>query len=202
MLGIFKVVCVFLPLLFCLVFCCDLSRDSNPNIGKEALHDGLSLVEEFYEKLFVNNKWKKDDSLFMGDDVSDSDKWKYLRENKYLFITERYYMGKFFEPKDFFLKARKQVSFFNIKDSAGFEKSQMFITLVSTVSTDGKDGVYKQVSFPISFDKTSNKYKIQFLGITVNGILIDPYGEFVRDYELFDKLGFSSHTRKRVLDNQ
>jgi hypothetical protein len=97
--------------------------------------------------------------------------------------------GEFYRSTDFFSKSRKMISFFNPPQAKPYTYGLLYITLVSTVA--GAGGVYKEIAFPIVPDGAPGEYKIEFTGIKVNGVLLDMSGDFKRDYDLWDRLGFS-----------
>ena len=45
-----------------------------------------------------------------------------------------------------------------------------------------KEGVIKEVAFPIVMDERTGEFRIHFLNIRSNGVYIDPFGDFIRDH--------------------
>ena len=169
--------------------------DKNP----ACVSQGLALVKSFYGYLLDDQLPKAKTNLFLDFPVVSSKRsafeeeillWKYLRDNRSLFLTDRYESGKFYTAKDFFIKAGKMISYYNSPKGKSISEGHLYITLVSTVKKGGTDGVFKEIAFPIDYDEKNKSYKIECMGIKINGILIDPYSYYMRKYELFERLGF------------
>jgi hypothetical protein len=175
------------------------SGNEYSNKNPVAVSHGLTLVKSFYEHLLDDQLPKAKTNLFLDFPVVSSKRsafeeeilvWKYLRDNSGLFLTDRYESGKFYTAKDFFIKAGKMISYYNPPKGKPISEGHLYITLVSTVARGGTDGVFKEISFPIDYDEKNKSYKIECMGIKVNGVLIDPHSYYKRKYELFERLGF------------
>jgi hypothetical protein len=163
---------------------------------------GLVLVEQFYNALLTNSPVDECPDIFASDALDPdpsvqapkdvlSERWRFLRVNRSLFLADSFENGKFYRPTDFFGKSRKMISFFNSPPARHYTEGLLYITLVSTVARVGADGVYKEIAFPIVPAGTPGEFRIEFLGIKVNGVLLDMSGEFERAYDLWTRLGFS-----------
>lgn len=166
---------------------------------------GLALVEQFYNVLLTNSPVAECSDVFASDALDPApsvqppkevlvERWRFLRMNRSLFLTDRFENSEFYRPVDFFSKSRKMISFFNPPEAKPYTEGLLYITLVSTVARVGADGVYKEIAFPIVPAETPGEYKIEFIGIKVNGVLLDMSGDFERAYDLWNRLGFSRST--------
>ena len=175
--------------------------DDSPAMDSK-VQAGLMLVEQFYNILLSDTPEDECPDIFaepLGPQRPANEwrkivteRWRFLRMNRSLFLTERYETGEFYRPTDFYSKSRKMVSFFNPPAGKPYTEGLLYITLVSTVSRAGADGVYKGIAFPIVPAGKPGEYRIEFLGIKVNGVLLDMSGDFKRDkdYDLLKRLGF------------
>ncbi|MCF7855313.1 MAG: hypothetical protein K9N51_10990 [Candidatus Pacebacteria bacterium] len=163
---------------------------------------GFALVDQFYNALLTDSSVAECPDIFASDALEPApsdhtpktvlaERWQFLRANRSLFLTDRYESGEFYHPEDFFSKSRKMIAFFNPPKGKHYTEGFLYITLVSTVARTGADGIYKEIAFPIVPAGTPGEYKIEFLGIKINGVLLDMYGDFERDYDLWNRLGFS-----------
>jgi hypothetical protein len=179
------------------VFPSQAEQDIQTNVKVNA---GMRLIEEFYMSLLTNNPIEQCPAIFAPDSLGVAPdrqqekmnlcrKWEFLRENKKIFLTEPFENNEFYLPQDFFRKSRKVISFTN-PTQGDYTSGHLYITLLSTVTSGCKDGVFKEISFPIAPVEGTDGYKIEFFLIKINGALLDPYGEFQRDYDLWVRLGF------------
>ena len=160
---------------------------------------GMRLVEKFYEALLTNSPVEQCPAIFSPDSPDKQQdeiylrrKWEFLRNNKKLFLTEPFENNEFYRPQDFFQKSRKIVSFTNPTQGDHYTSGHLYITLLSTVTLGCRDGVFKEISFPIAPVEGTDEYKIEFFLIKINGVLLNPYGEFQRNYDLWVRLGFEN----------
>jgi len=188
---------LFLILLFLLVSFHSVNSDNSNN--NQIVAHGFKLIESFYKYLLSDRLPEKNTNLFHGIYSSSPERnllqeeiflWKYFRDNQSLFLTDRYKSGKYYNEKDFYSKSKKMISYFNPPKGKPVTDGLLYITLVSTTAKSGSDGVYKEIAFPIVLDEDTNSYKIEWISIKVNGVHIDPYSSFKRNFELFKRLGF------------
>lgn len=170
------------------------------NGTRETLNAAYGLVDRFYGCLFdefdeVKCRGILDDTSLTATQIQTvktrgDERWHYLKGHWTMFITPRYGSRDEKGKREFFSKAAKSVTYFNIRDVKELTYGEMYLSLSSTTMGAGRDGIYKEVSFPIVCDQKKGEYRIRFLGIKINGILIDPYREFIsREFDLLEKLG-------------
>jgi len=111
--------------------------------------------------------------------------WNYFRENKKLFLFSK------LDPLKPIKKARLNYVFMAFQNPATFFDGIFCVELIAPLSEGGKEGVYKQIRFPLEKNTgpTGPRYLIQETAITVNGILIDLTGESNRTGNLYQQLG-------------
>lgn len=159
--------------------------------GNEAVNKGYQLVEKFYSCLINDRNEAYCNNIFVTapyfpkNDLSKT--WDYAIKNKQLFLMH----GKYHKDKDFFKRSRKAVTYYNPRNLANVSEGYLYITIVHSIHDRINSGIYKEIAFPIVKDNRTGEYKIDFRGIKVNGILVDKDNEFVRDFNIIEKLGFT-----------
>lgn len=131
----------------------------------------------------ISEKYKKNKEL------SDSEViWTFLKENQKLFLFQNL-------PPDKTLDLiRISYLFSNFPSNKLIFDGKLSVVLIGTMSKKGKDGIMKEITFPL--EKTSgfaqHKYLINLDATRINGAYIEPnYSEFRRG-EMFQMLGFTS----------
>jgi len=141
----------------------------------------LNLVEGFYAALSVastNSAPEIFDADTLGYRKMSSERekferWQYACTNSGLFVS-RSAVEKMLTPLQFYQRAGKRLS---------VSLSQNDIVEVVVWGVDSvKEGVIKEVAFPIVMDERTGEFRIHFLNIRSNGVYIDPFGDFIRDH--------------------
>lgn len=176
-----------------------------------SLKRAMGTVEEFYRVLLSESPPDKCPDIFTSDfrsGVTTTEMWQFLRSRRELFLTERFEKGPFHKPEEFVRKATKTISFFNpwdveevVKMKWNTDKKRnpsglLYITLVTVLS----DGIFKEIAFPLVMSESTGEYRIEFDLIKVNGVLIDAYGNYKRDFDLFDQLGFRKGNKHGLIE--
>lgn len=112
--------------------------------------------------------------------------WEYLRKNKNLFL----FSGT--DPLQTVQKTRLNYTFRGFRNAATFFDGLFCVELIAPLSRGGKEGVYKQIRFPLkkNDDPLGPRYLIQESMITINGVILDLPKEFERTGNLYQQLGF------------
>lgn len=113
--------------------------------------------------------------------------WKYFRANKSLFLFPA------IEAAQTTRKARLSYIFTTFVDATTFFDGAFCVELNAPLSKGGKEGVFKQVLFPLEKNTgpTGPRYLINVTSIRINGVLLDPAMEFDRSGNLYQQLGIA-----------
>jgi hypothetical protein len=130
----------------------------------------IGLVNDFYECLYSKTISDKCYNLLdiagkTSNTNNQKEIWNYIVANNSMFCTSRYLDGRFYNKTDFIKKSKITISFFNPRDTNDYTSGKLYITIASTLSDDGSDGVYKEISFPITKCDSNTEHKIEFYGI-------------------------------------
>ena len=111
--------------------------------------------------------------------------WEYFRANKNALL----FVG--IDPSQTVKKCSLGYSFIAFSNSATFFDGIFCVELVAPLSKGGKEGVYKQIRFPLLKNSgvTSPRYLIQESMITINGVIFGPSEDFTRTENLYEQLG-------------
>jgi hypothetical protein len=159
------------------------------------VQEGLKLVETFYTFLLSDTDIKECPDIltnyYYGSESAKGrkkalkSKWAFYRNNKELFL----FPYRENEPSHEIEDIMKLRGYFFMNPppwSDCITEGHLFIVLIS--GTGYPDGLYKQIFFPIEYDKRKQSYAISSATLKINGIFVDNY--FDRDFDLFERLGF------------
>lgn len=188
-------------LLFCQFSLADSRRAETP----------LDLIQIFYDDLLSNKDVSECADVFVDSksyalDIREKPKqgegvlsdtaliWKYLRQNKNLFLFSH------ISPAQTLQSAKIGYLFvpykFNNKTSLFFD-GNMSIIIFAPLSEMGKDGIMKEIMFPIMRGNGADRhrYLLNLSAIRINGIYLiylDPLFELKKVKNLIEMLGFPS----------
>lgn len=148
----------------------------------------LYLVESFYRQLSMTptnyppDIFDLDTVGYRGVSVEceKNELWNYFVQNTDLFMSEAS-VKKHKTPIEFYQIAGKKIS--RSLSNGDYE------VIVWSLAFPNPAGVLKEIAFPIVVEEKTSKRKIQIYNIRVNGHIIDPYGDFIRDESFLERLG-------------
>ena len=110
--------------------------------------------------------------------------WEHLRK----FRAALLFAG--ISPEETVQNARMTYVFTGFPSSETFFHGKFYVELTGAVSPSGKEGVIKQIRFPVDLVTSggNHRYLMRLPGITVNGICLDWGGEFDRSDDLYQVL--------------
>jgi hypothetical protein len=126
-------------------------------------------------------------SALLGKSFSASTEaaWKYLRQNKKLFLFSA------IEPSRTTQRSRLTYVFTAFPNASTFFDGAFCVELEAPLSIGGNEGIIKQILFPLekNLDPTGPRYRINVSVIRINGILLDPGNRFDRSGNFYEQLG-------------
>jgi hypothetical protein len=189
------------------------SIGNREGLGIDEIHikEGLKVVETFYEYLFSDTNLKDCPEIFYTTDfyllgtviplmhrVETYYIWQFVRQNRSLFTLA---------PEDInrphFEYARKKYAL-TLQRTCPFDSalnSVIGLEIILCGMVDVRSGIDKTIAFPIFFCERTQRYRIAYSIITVNGTSLDwstafhrimAYDrKYERDFDLFEHLGFA-----------
>ncbi len=118
--------------------------------------------------------------------------WEYLRDNKQLFLFSN------MNPKETLQKAHVYYLFTGFPRGGNFFEGSLSIVLAAPLSKNGREGVLKEIVFPLEKQENSyvRRYLLRMMTVRVNGVFLDPWSRFDRSGNLYLQLGFPQKEKK------
>ncbi|HNR94701.1 MAG TPA: hypothetical protein PKM67_09125 [Kiritimatiellia bacterium] len=184
-------------LLFCIIQGGCMTTGGKGIVQKEINpEEAMDIVQKFYEILFSTTPPPDCPDIFedsFGAQESRREEvekmWSYIRENQNLFITDAYIDSKYFTVHDYFEKAKKGIWYFNLPRGDLAHGGLLYVTVSSLLPIES-GGVWKDVAIPVQKSGKTGDVGIGFFGIRVNGLLLEYDGQYNREYNLIEALGF------------
>lgn len=123
--------------------------------------------------------------------------WAFLRAHREAFLFEG------IRPEKTLEKARIGYVFFSFSSPETFFDGGFGVEISLPLSKKAKEGVYKQVTFPMQKVESSSGvgYKLDVVSIRINGALLDFSGEFDRRSDLWKLIGLRDGQRQEAANN-
>jgi len=170
------------------IFCAGFGEPATAGVEDRRSED---VVRQFYSFLLGDQPPEKGPALFaepgvfltgkrtQGEGKADTARlWSWMRSKKATFA-----FSGLSSADDFARLGLRRIFRVNPKEPPAF----IGVTVFATLFPRGRDGIFKEVFFPL--ESRGASLLINPSAITVNGILLDPAGEFQRQDPLYESLG-------------